>query len=89
MLLRIAVCLGYIAIASGHGAVVIPPPRQAIDRSLAPWNGTVPVPRPNVESKTGWCPVPASDGHVSGQNGQACFWFSNGCAVGCPKVIFE
>eukprot|EP00729_Bicosta_minor_P012101 gene12101-33432_t len=30
-------------------------------------------PRPDVESKTGWCPVPSpSTGAVSGQNGQAC-----------------
>lgn len=32
---------------------------------------------------TGWCPVPGANGNVSGQNGQACFYFSNGCAVGC------
>ena len=32
---------------------------------------------------TGWCPVPDKHGKVSGQNGQSCFWFSNGCAVGC------
>ena len=60
MLVRIVIGLAYVAIAAGHGAVVIPPPRQAIDRSLAPWNGTVPLHHPNVESKTGWCPVPAS-----------------------------
>ena len=60
MLVRIVIGLTYVAIAAGHGAVVIPPPRQAIDRSLAPWNGTVPLHHPNVESKTGWCPVPAS-----------------------------
>ena len=70
----------------GHGSVVVPPPRQAIDKDLKPWNGPVPVNKPNVESKTGWCPVPSSDGTIVGQNGQACFWFSNGCAVGCPKV---
>eukprot|EP00729_Bicosta_minor_P028294 gene28294-26147_t len=30
-------------------------------------------PRPDVESKTGWCPVPSpSTGAVSGRNGQAC-----------------
>ena len=30
------------------------------------------------------CPVPGKDGKLSGQNGQSCFWFSNGWAVGCP-----
>jgi hypothetical protein len=73
--------------ASGHGAVVNPPPRNAIDKDLAPWSGPVPChvegTCPSVETKTGWCPVPGKDGKVSGQNGQSCFWFSNGCAVGC------
>jgi len=67
----------------GHGAVVYPPPRQSVDRNLAPWNGPVPEDPPSVESMTGWCPVPARDGTISGQNGQACFWFSNGCSIGC------
>jgi hypothetical protein len=26
-------------LTDGHGSVVVPPPRQAIDRNLAPWNG--------------------------------------------------
>merc|ERR1719168_428699 len=69
----------------GHGSVVWPPPRQSVDRDLAPWNGPVPNPPPSVEDTThrGWCPVPARDGTVTGQNGQACFWFSNGCSIGC------
>merc|ERR1712070_348076 len=71
------------ALVHGHGAVVNPPPRNAVDKDLAPWNGPVPAHPPNVESQTGWCPVPSKNGTVSGQNGQACFWFSNGCAVGC------
>ena len=70
--------------ADAHGAVVIPAPRNGIDRDLAPWNGPVPAQSPSVETKTGWCPVPAVNGTVSGQNGQACFWFSNGASIGCP-----
>ena len=62
-------------------------PRNAVDKDLAPWNGEVPChvqgKCPSVETETGWCPVPDKDGKVSGQNGQSCFWFSNGCAVGC------
>jgi hypothetical protein len=27
--------------AAGHGAVVRPPPRNAVDRDLPPWNGPV------------------------------------------------
>lgn len=71
--------------ASGHGAVSFPPPRNAVDRDLLPWSGPVPNPPPSVETCTGWCPVPGKDGMPSGQNGQACFWFSNGCAIGCKE----
>merc|ERR1712166_1395789 len=76
-----------ISLADAHGSVVTPPPRNAVDKDLAPWNGTVPCSVnkscPSVETDTGWCPVPGKDGKASGQNGQACFYFSNGCAVGC------
>lgn len=30
----------------GHGAVTFPPPRNAVDRNLSPWNSDVPVPAP-------------------------------------------
>ena len=56
-----------------------------MDRDLHPWNSPPPSQPPNVESKTGWCPVPSKNGTITGQNGQACFWFSNGCAVGCDE----
>lgn len=32
-----------------------------------------------------WCPVTGKDGKPSGKNGQACFWFSNGCSIGCKS----
>ena len=42
-----------------------------------------------------WCPiadsakddrtVPYDDQGLSGSNGQACYWFSNGCSIGCDK----
>jgi hypothetical protein len=74
------------ALAYGHGAVNKPQPRNAVDQDLAPWNGPFPAGgAPNVESKTGWCPVAGADGKPSGVNGQSCFWFSNGCAIGCEE----
>ena len=30
-------------LVSGHGMMSFPPPRNALDRKLAPWNGTVPA----------------------------------------------
>jgi len=76
----------------GHGSIVQPPPRNAIDRDLAPWNQTIPV-----NSSTGapgfepLCPIPDAQmpdsraGRLSGSNGQACFWFSSGCGIGCAE----
>ena len=68
-----------------HGAVVDPPPRNAIDHDIPPWSGGVPNPIPGVDA---WCPFASnltSDSTLSGSNGQACFWFSNGCSIGCPE----
>jgi hypothetical protein len=85
--MRLGAALALVGSAAGHGAVVRPTPRNAVDKDLAPWNGPVPCTSagkcPSVETATGWCPVPGADGKVSGQNGQSCFWFSNGCAIGC------
>jgi len=66
---------------TGHGAVVFPPPRNAVDHDLPPWSGGVPNPIPGVDA---WCPF-ANGSTLSGSNGQACFWFSNGCSIGCPE----
>ena len=70
----------------GHGALITPPPRNAIDHTVAPWNGPV----PQRELAHHWCPVPDASaplqknlGRVSGKNGQACFWFNAGCSIGC------
>tara|TARA_B110000208_G_C11523994_1_gene341724 strand:- start:216 stop:617 length:402 start_codon:yes stop_codon:yes gene_type:complete len=77
--------LALSSLSLGHGAVNNPRPRNAVDRDLSPWNGPVPAKAPSVESKTGWCPVADKAGKVSGTNGQSCFWFSNGCAIGCEE----
>jgi len=68
-------------LVSGHGAVVFPPPRNAVDHDIPPWSEAVPDPIPGVDA---WCPF-AKGSTLSGSNGQACFWFSNGCSIGCPE----
>jgi len=65
----------------GHGAVVHPPPRNRVDSGLPPWSGPVPDPLPGVDA---WCPI-SNGTSLTGTNGQACFWFSNGCSIGCPE----
>jgi len=74
--------------AHGHGAVVNPFPRNGLEGNISPWTGSVPSPMPAVsDPRNGyWCPVgDPSTGQLSAQNGQACFWFSNGCSIGCPE----
>lgn len=68
-----------------HSALTFPPPREAIDSDESPWADEVPHPLPFEP----WCPFPSKqaaghdDRNITGANGQACYWFSNGCAIGC------
>eukprot|EP00964_Phaeocystis_antarctica_P099999 scaffold65733_cov60-Phaeocystis_antarctica.AAC.3 len=75
----------WLAAASAHSAMTIPKPRNAIDSDEQPWGGAVPHPLPFEP----WCPIPSKaavdDRNLTGSNGQACFWFSNGCAIGCDS----
>ena len=73
--------------ADGHGAITVPgPPRNAVDSNIAPWSAGVPEHVPFEYM----CPFPsiveAARSHgtrnLSATNGQACFWFSNGCDIG-------
>ena len=77
----------------GHAAMVYPPPRNRIDSDTAPWSSDVPFPFRSdpVTSDIGyWCPIPGNGPKsLSGSNGQACFWFSNGCSIGCPNCDGE
>merc|ERR1719326_808501 len=83
--LRIAALFAPLAVANAHSAMTIPRPRESVDSREKPWGGPVPHPLPFEP----WCPFPslAAAGHddrnLTGSNGQACFWFSNGCAIGC------
>ena len=74
-----------LASASAHAMMSFPPPRNALDRTLAPWNGTVPT-FPIPFDHPNWCAVPdasATDPRkISGGGGQGCFWFNNGCDIG-------
>ena len=60
--------------ADAHGAVTIPPPREAIDGDTAPWNGDVPWPIPF--DKPNWCAHPSAERagkdkrNLTGSNGQ-------------------
>merc|ERR1719482_1252751 len=74
-----------VGVADAHSAMTIPPPREAVDSNEKPWGGPVPHPLPFEP----WCPFPSKaaagkdNRNITGANGEACFWFSNGCAIGC------
>jgi len=88
-----AVILGAFAptLVSGHGALVIPRSRNAVDGDVSPWNKPIPVGPHGGVPTTGepYCPMPDASapntkaGRISAANAQACFWFSNGCSTGC------
>ena len=70
--------------------------RNAPAGTIWPWNGSVPDFEPvsgHNESLSTWCPIASGRGHgpedsaLSGAAGQACFWFSNGCSIGCPECM--
>ena len=33
----------------------------------------------------GSCPITDAKGGLNASNGQSCYWFSNGCTVGCER----
>jgi hypothetical protein len=88
MALRVLLTSACAATAAAHAAVTHPKPRQAIDGAIAPWNGSVPDPIPFTNPQN-WCAAPDKDStdprKISGSNGQACFFFNNGCDIGSSK----
>jgi len=64
-----------------HGSMIMPPSRNAIDATLPEYaNGTWP-PTGTIEPYVCRC----VNGTEPCASGQGCFWFSQGCNIGCPK----
>ena len=69
---------------AGHGAIVYPPSRNAIDHSIEPWKSFTAFKGQFCSGKYDgpcWCPATDASGKLSGASGQACWWFSNGCSI--------
>lgn len=75
------VLLASVPLAAGHGSVVYPPTRNSVDRNLPPWKGGK---HPDTGDKEPFGCV-CSNGTKPCDVGQSCFWFSNGCTIGCDK----
>ena len=82
-----AMCLIFQGMVPLHGAMTHPRPVNAVDGDIPPWSGPVPTTKLGGLPFQGWCPFPdANSSHplnLTGANGQACFYFSNGCSIGC------
>ena len=81
-----AACLAAAALPPGasHSSLLIPPARNAVDKALPPWaNGSY---GPGQFGDDAWgcnCINATTKGPVPCEVGQSCFWFSNGCSIGC------
>jgi len=65
----------------GHGSLVNPVPRNALEQQL-PWAARAPRQPCSCANTTAGT---AAAGHPQGcDNGQACYWYQQGCSIGCP-----
>ena len=91
---------GLAALTAAHMSLVVPLPRNAVDRVLPPWqNGKwfpfaptcdKPDPTWNPQIPSGCIPEGTDGWGCNCANGtgpcdvaQSCFWFSQGCTIGC------
>mmetsp|Transcript_20223 Transcript_20223/g.56068 ORF Transcript_20223/g.56068 Transcript_20223/m.56068 type:complete len:414 (-) Transcript_20223:94-1335(-) len=88
-----ALILSFIALAAGHGALYIPKPRNAMDSSLPEFAGGRAPRNPCTCTNGNGGPRGGADGCDMGirgdGDGQACYWWSQGCSIGCGKCATE
>ena len=91
--------LSTLAAVTGHAALSFPRPRNALDGALDPWsNWSFPCDATHRgaacaitfcedgKNCAGSCPIQSgAKGGLNASNGQSCYWFSNGCTVGCER----
>jgi hypothetical protein len=63
----------------GHGSMLMPNPRNAIDALTPPWEGGKHPPTGTIQPYSCAC----ANGTSPCDSGQACFWFQQGCTIGC------
>lgn len=83
-----AACLAAAALPPGasRSSLLIPPARNAVDKALAPWANDSYGPGQFQFGDDAWgcnCINATTKGPVPCEVGQSCFWFSNGCSIGC------
>eukprot|EP00440_Ansanella_granifera_P001336 gb/GFBE01001438.1/.p1 GENE.gb/GFBE01001438.1/~~gb/GFBE01001438.1/.p1 ORF type:complete len:387 (+),score=62.44 gb/GFBE01001438.1/:1-1161(+) len=74
-----AVLLQCVLQADAHGSMIMPPTRNSIDAELPEWShGKFPG-TGSIEPYSCMC----TNGTSECNAGQNCFWFSQGCSIGC------
>jgi len=83
MMLRGLSLLTLVAGAAAHGSMLMPPSRNSVDASPGmPWAGGQHPATGTIEPYTCNC----NNGTDACNNGQACFWFTQGSSVGCATA---
>ena len=72
-----------VKLVAGHASVIMPPSRNAVDGLLpgTPWSNGKSPPTGSIMPYSS----PCVNGSDSCSNGQASFWFSQGCTIGCAS----
>ena len=90
--MRLVALAALVGTARGHGMLVSPPARNAIDRFLPQFlhgqSPQTPCTCPNAEKRDkggDHGSEPCEQGERSGAGGQPCLWWSQGCTIGCEK----
>ena len=79
-LLRLAVGCGLATLVAGHGALVFPRSRNAVDWAEVGCDASTDTCASNA--KGNGCVNTTHPGEPC-HNGQASFWYSQGCFIGC------
>ena len=73
--------LGVILFVHGHASLMMPPSRNAIDSELPAWSHGKHPPTDWIQPYACTC---TNGTEAECNSGQSCFWFSQGCTIGCP-----
>merc|ERR1719408_845503 len=82
-MLRAATFLSHLAAAAGHGSMIMPKSRNAVDADPGmPWADGKHPSTGLIEPYTCSC----VNGTEPCSSGQGCFWFSQGVSIGCKTA---
>jgi hypothetical protein len=78
---RVLLCSASLAAVHGHASLIMPPTRNSIDAETSEWSDGKHPNTGTIEPYNCRC----TNGTSDCSNGQSCFWFSQGCTIGCPS----